>query len=86
MSETNSDYSTEPYDLEEGSGEERIADPAKEQTDPENMEPDPAKKPTDSVKQLNLGNIADAATKQKLTPATSNRIKILEQNYETQAR
>ena len=34
MSETKSDYSTEPYDLEEGSDEERIADPSKEPTDP----------------------------------------------------
>ena len=72
MSETNNDYSTELYDLEEGSGEERIANPAKEQTDP--------------VKQPSLGNIADPAAKQKSTAATSNRIKILEQNYETQAR
>ena len=44
------------------------------------------KEPTDPVKQPNLGNIADPATKQKSTTATSKRIKILEQNYETQAR
>ena len=44
------------------------------------------KEPTDPVKQPNLGNVADSATKQKSTTATSKRIKILEQNYETQAR
>ena len=70
ISKTNRDYSTEPYGLWESSGEERIADPAKKQTDPENMEAELAKEPTDSVKQLNLGNKADPATKQKSTAAT----------------
>lgn len=42
ISETNKNYSTETYALEEGSGEKRIADPAKEQNHP--------------VKQPNLGN------------------------------
>ena len=30
MSETNQNYSTEPYDLKESSGKERISDAAKE--------------------------------------------------------
>ena len=50
------------------------------------MEADQAKEPTDPVKQPNLGNIADLGTKQKSTAATSNIVKMLEQNYETQVR
>ena len=34
MSETNRDHSKEPYDLEEGSGEERIADQLKKSNRP----------------------------------------------------
>ena len=76
MSEAHRDYSTELYDLEEGSGEERITDPAKKQTDSENVEVEPAKEPTDPVKQLDLGNIANPAIKQKSTAASSCKRKI----------
>ena len=50
MSETNCNYSAEPYNLEKASEEERIASPAKEQTGPKNMVSDSAKQPTDPVK------------------------------------
>lgn len=50
------------------------------------MEVDPAKEWNDPVQQPNLKNIADSATKQKWTAATSRRIKILKQSYETEAR
>ena len=48
------------------------------------MEATPAKESTaDPVKQPNLGNLAVAEAKQKSTAATSNRTKILHQNYKT---
>ena len=50
MSETNCDYSTEPYDLEKASEEERIANSEKEKTGPKNMVSDSVKQPTDPVK------------------------------------
>lgn len=50
------------------------------------MEAAPAKESTDPVKQPNLGNLAVPEAKQKSTAATSNRTKILHQNYKTQGR
>ena len=47
------------------------------------MEAAPAKESTDPGKQPNLGNLAVPEAKQKSTAATSNRTKILHQNYKT---
>ena len=49
ISENNRNYSTEPYGLEEGSDKERLADPAEEQTDTENIIVDLANEPTEKV-------------------------------------
>ena len=83
MSETNHDHSKETYDLEEGSGEERIADQLKKSNWPRKCGNCSAKESTDPVKQPKLGNLAVPEAKQKSTAATSNRTKILHQNYKT---